>query len=123
MLVEGDRLPASSKHQVGVSLDYTHVIEDDNFVTFHVDGNYRSDFATNYNDTFENFVELDGYLSMNMAINWQKGRYTLGAYVRNLTNQEGISALTTVAVDIDPAVSRVFVQRPRTFGIKWGVDF
>ena len=60
---------------------------------------------------------------INLALNWSMDKFVVGLYVNNLTNEEGVAAVSTgQAADFLPS-AWAFLMRTRTIGISSSYRF
>ena len=122
---DGDRLPYVPEDQFSLSLDYTLPFDNGYQLMLHGDGNYRSDFTTQLNDqqALNNYMKLDGYTLWNAAATFGNDKWSAQAFVRNITDEEGLSSVFVLAANGGgPAAEfgrRGFVNRPRTIGLRF----
>ncbi|NIB38402.1 TonB-dependent receptor [Pseudomaricurvus alkylphenolicus] len=113
---KGDGIPGVSKQGISLFADYTLPLSDSEII-FHADASYRSDFETSFNSSFGNYAKLDGYEVVNVAVNWITEKFTVGGYINNLTNEEGVTATSTELAGALAESGFAYVMRPRTLGI------
>ncbi len=128
VLRKGDKLPYVSKNQASIALDYSRELNSGMSLDVHLDGNYRSDFTSQVNDTllFNNYVEFDGYSQWNSSIALSKDDWRLTLWSRNLTNESGLSSALVRNAGVSPAAEfgkRGFVSRPRAVGLRFTYFF
>ena len=120
---KGDAIPGVSEHAFSIFADYTMPLTNGSKLLFHVDGSYRSDFETSFNPAHLSYAKLDGFEVINLALNWSMDKFVVGLYVNNLTNEEGVAAVSTQqAADFLPS-AWAFLMRTRTIGISGSYRF
>ena len=120
---DGDPLAGVSEHTVSLMLDYFQPLANMGELHWHLDGSYRSDFATGFNSSIDNFAELDGFDVWNASLTWNTEKYSLGAFVKNITDEEGVTAVVNSRHATSPFDSRANTRRPRTYGIQGTIRF
>ena len=140
---DGDRLPWIPKSSFSLNGDYEWKIANgiDAFVgaTWAYVGKQRDNFIAGEVIGFEpdgDFIFLftpqrrvPSYNTLNLRAGAQIGKFTLEAFVRNVTNERGILSLTAITDELtggnplnNGAIRATFVQ-PRTFGFTLGAEF
>lgn len=120
---EGDPLPGVSEHTLSLLADYYQTLKDGNSVHYHLNVAHRSDFATTFNAATGNYAELEGFTILNGSITFELETWSIGAHVKNITNEDGVTGLVNNRHALVPEDSRAFVRRPRTFGISTSFKF
>jgi iron complex outermembrane recepter protein len=120
---KGDPLPGVSDHSLSIIADYTLPLRGGSELTFHMDASYRSDFSTAFNPLQPSYAELDGFELVNVSTVWSSGPLSVAAFVNNLTDEEGVTAVSTQRNDAYPQGSFAFVKRPRTYGLSVSYEF
>jgi len=83
--IKDNRLPFTSKWNVAAQADY--VVElGSGQLNFHIDADYQSKFYFDQNQSL--FAIQKGYVLWNARVAWEEADWTLGAWVKNLTNKE-----------------------------------
>jgi iron complex outermembrane receptor protein len=130
--VKGDRLPFTPKYAVSVNADYQWDFGADN--TASIGGSVRSlsqqsaNYDPAYLATFGHFARVRGYAVVDLRAGLSFGRYAINAYVNNLTNSGGITAVQNLLGvaglprNVNSAVG-TSVLRPRTFGFNLTAGF
>jgi len=129
--VKGDRLPFTPRYAVSVNADYQWALGGD--VTASVGGSIRSlsrqsgGYDPAYLAVFGHFPRVPAYEVVDLRASLSFGRYSIGAYVNNLTNAAGITstdALTANGFARNPGGAiGTGVIRPRTIGLTAAVGF
>lgn len=122
---KGDKLPGVPEHMVSWALDYHHPVNlfGESEVRLHVDGSYRSSVTTALTPTTPSFAKLDGFDIWNASLTWSKDQWQVGAFVKNLTDEPGITAVLLDFAAAEPKFSSAFMTRPRTVGVMLGYSF
>jgi outer membrane receptor protein involved in Fe transport len=66
--------------------------------------------------------ELDDYVTVDLRAGLYRGQWSLELYGKNLTNEEGVTALNAPGTLPDGAVGLALI-RPRTIGLSLGSSF
>jgi iron complex outermembrane receptor protein len=129
--VKGDRLPFTPKYSVGVNADYEWALGGD--VTASIGGSIRSlsrqsgSYDPAYLALYGHFPRVPAYEVVDLRAGLSFGRYSLNAYVKNLTDAAGITAtqaLTANGFSRNPnGAIGTGVIRPRTIGVSATVAF
>lgn len=119
--VSGDRLPNVSKQQVTVALDHSQPLAQDREFHARLDASYRSDFWTALPQS-PSATDLPGFALLNARAGFGFGKaWRVDAFIKNITNQEAATSVSTVP---GPEHDRAyFVGRPRTFGAEFNYSF
>ncbi|MDX1499808.1 MAG: TonB-dependent receptor [Woeseiaceae bacterium] len=128
VLQDGDPLPFVSENQLTLALDYKHPVMNDKELRWHLDGNYRSDFQAEPNDNLvpANQSKFDGYSLLNAGVALAGDAWTAQLFVKNLTNESGLSAAIVRNAETTPAAEygrRGWVSRPRSVGVRFTYNF
>ncbi|MFT4809499.1 MAG: iron complex outermembrane receptor protein [Paraglaciecola sp.] len=83
--IKDNRLPFTSKWNVAAQADYLVELNSGQ-LNFHIDADYQSTFYFDQNQS--PFAIQKGYLLWNARVAWEKANWTIGAWVKNLTNEE-----------------------------------
>ena len=122
----GDRLPYAPEWTVNLAADYEWALG--NTATAFVGGSVKligdraGAFDSNYQDTFGDRLQLDGYASADLRAGVQFDRFSINAYVRNVTDSRGLTSLGSFLLRPGTTLSASPI-RPRTFGVTVGADF
>jgi outer membrane receptor protein involved in Fe transport len=129
--VKGDRLPFTPKYSVSANADYQWAFGDD--VTASIGGSIRSlspqsgNYDPAYLAIYGHFPRVPAYEVVDLRASLSFDRYSINAYVTNLTNAAGITAtqaLTANGFFRNPnGAIGTGVIRPRTVGISATVGF
>ncbi len=83
--IKDNRLPFTSEWNIAAQADYVVELSSGQ-LNFHVDADYQSKF---YFDQNQNPLAIQkGYVLWNARVAWEKADWILGAWVKNLTNEE-----------------------------------
>ncbi len=122
---DGDELPGVPNHQVTASMDYFQqtALFGASDLHYRLDFSYRNKTDTALNDQVGNFAKLDGFPIWNASVNWSSGSWRVGAFVNNILDEDGITAVDFPfpAASTDGNVE--FLGRPRTMGVSVGYKF
>jgi outer membrane receptor protein involved in Fe transport len=120
---DGDRLPWVPKWNATVGLDYD----------FPLGGGWSGSAGATYNyvgSRKTDFLPVDGprltapsYHGINVHAGAYYGTWSLQAYVKNLTNQRGITSLTSETIDPQGSPFAASYVPPRTVGVNVTYDF
>jgi len=118
----GDRLPFVSRNQLTGSADYFLPVGA-NQLQFHIDANYRSSFNSeaNPNQFPSNFYHFSGYTQWNTFVELAADAWAFQLYVKNLTNESGLSAAIVRNANVTPLAEfgrRGWISNPRSIGIR-----
>jgi iron complex outermembrane receptor protein len=83
--IRDNRLPFTSKWNIAAQADYVVKLNSGQ-LNFHIDADYQSAFYFDQNQNL--FTMQDGYILWNARVAWGKDDWALGAWVKNLTNEE-----------------------------------
>lgn len=119
---DGDRLPGVPESIATWAADYVTPVKllGSDEIHFRVDGYYRSSVVTASSPTSAQFERLDGFAIWNASLNWYRDHWRVGAFVKNIGDEEGITAVLRDFAFADPLQSLDMLSRPRTFGISIG---
>ena len=124
--LDGDDLPGVPEHQASVAFNLFQPLDGGGEMHYYLNGSYRSKVKTALNAGgagnagFQDFAELDGYGLWNMGANWISDSWTVGIFVNNLGNEEGMTGVRTG----DPNFShRGYITRPRSYGVSLSYTF
>ena len=122
---DGNKLPGVPESIATWALDYTREITfmGGSQIHFRVDGYYRSSVVTASSSTSAQFERLDGFDIWNASLNWSNDQWRVSAYVKNLGDEDGITAVLRDFSIADPFQSLDMVTRPRTIGLMFGYTF
>ncbi len=130
--VKGDRLPFTPKYAVSVNADYQWALGGDS--TASIGGSIRSlsqqsaNYDPAYLATFGRFARVRGYAVVDLRAGLSFGRYAINAYVNNLNNSGGITAVQNLLGvaglprNVNGSVG-TSVLRPRTVGFNLTAGF
>jgi len=117
----GNRLPGVSKQQVTAAVEYAAPIGYGRDFHAGLDGAYRSNFWTRLPSS-PTAEDLPGFLLLNAraGVGFAE-RWRVDAFLRNITNQEAVTSISTIP---GPEHNRAdFVGRPRTIGLELNYSF
>ncbi len=122
----GDRLPYAPEWTANLAADYEWTVGDG--ATAFVGGNVKlvgdqaGNFDPNYLATFGSRMQLDGYASADLRAGVRFDRFSINAYVRNVTDSRGLTSLGSFLLRPGTTLSAAPI-RPRTFGVTVGAEF
>jgi len=128
----GDRLPYTPKWAGNLSVDYDWAIGGARAYVggnLHVSGDQPAAFSADYRAAFGHTLELDGYATVDLRAGIDFDRFSISAYIRNLTDAGGLVSATypyTVTPGVgasSPPLALVSSIRPRTIGVTLGARF
>lgn len=126
---DGDRLPFTPQWSGNLSVDYDWNISGN--ATAFVGGNLRlvgtqnADFDFDYRTTFGQQREIDGYavIDLRAGIHGANDRWSVEAFVKNLTNSRGRTSVFGAVGDLPNNVVGTGLIRPRTIGVTLTAGF
>lgn len=83
--IKDNRLPFTSKWNIAAQANYVMMLSSGQ-LNFHLDADYQSEFYFDQNQS--PFAMQDDYILWNARVAWENNNWTLGAWVKNLTNEE-----------------------------------
>jgi iron complex outermembrane receptor protein len=83
--IKDNRLPFTSKWNIAAQADYVVALSSGQ-LHFHLDADYQSKFYFDQNQS--PFASQKDYILWNTRVAWESASWTLGAWVKNLTNEE-----------------------------------
>ncbi|MDH7972337.1 TonB-dependent receptor [Sphingomonas sp. AR_OL41] len=129
----GDQLPYSPVWNANVSADYEWSVGPNARAyiggNIHLIADQAATFNTAYRAAYGRRLTLDGYQTVDLRAGVNFDRFSLGVYVKNLTNEYALSNVTyatTVPTAIggtNTPLARAVSIRPRTFGATLGFNF
>ena len=126
---KGNRLPGAPEHMLNGALRYTRPIGDLLF-NARLDGFYQSETRNAVSQSALFNVDLDGFAIFNAVATVSSDSWDLSAWVKNITNEEGVTGRYTEAyMGTLPAEgyfgngSKDLISLPRTFGATLGFRF
>ena len=120
MAMDGDPLPGVPEHQASLTVNHFAPLSDGEELHTYLSASYRDEVETSFNPVFADYATVDGYTTVNMGVNWVSDKYSLGVYVNNLTNEEG---LTGVRLSGPTFNDHGFLIRPRSYGVAFKYSF
>lgn len=118
---DGDAMPGVPEHMAALSLDYFFPLDSGAEIHANVNGNYRSSVVSFANRTFGDFAKLNGFSIWNASLAWNKGKVTVGAFVNNIGDEEGVTGARIRRPDAFD--DRAFIGRPRHYGLLASYSF
>lgn len=122
---DGDPLPGVPEHQATWALDYVRPVNffGESMIHFRVDGSYRSSVVTASSTNAVQFENVSGFDMWNASLNWSNEHWRVGAYVRNIADEIGITQVVRDFAIAGPTENLDFVSRPRTIGVMIGYTY
>ncbi len=112
---KGDKIPNVAATQYSLSLKYDHPVGDGMSVQVIGDATYRGDTNTEFRPDSPFNIELDSYTQFDLVVNLAVNEhFTIGAYVKNLSNEVGV--IDGIGTFQDP--QSIVAIRPRTIGAR-----
>ncbi|MDB5577610.1 MAG: TonB-dependent receptor [Bradyrhizobium sp.] len=129
----GDQLPYSPVWNANLSADYDWAVGGNARAyiggNIHLAADQAAGFNPAYRTAYGRRLTLDGYQTVDLRAGVKFDRFSIGLYVKNLTNEYALTNLTyafTVPVPIggtNTGLARATSVRPRTFGATLGFNF
>ena len=116
----GDRLPGVPEHQASLAVNYYQPTENGQ-LNYYLNGSYRGDVDSNFNASFGNYANLDGFSIWNLGVNWDMDKYTVGVFVNNASNEEGMTGVS--GIERPAFAHRAALTRPRSYGVSFSYNF
>jgi outer membrane receptor protein involved in Fe transport len=124
--VKGDRLPYTPKFSIGINGDYEWSIGTDTTAFVGSSLRFLSKVPADYDPAFRAQFARQRYLPSYEVVDLRAGvefaRFSVEAYVKNLTNSEGKTSASTVGNVPNGAIVTGII-RPRSFGLTLGASF
>lgn len=122
---DGSRLPGVPEHMTTWALDYMRPsnLLGPSQIHFRVDGSHRSSVVTASSPISPQFEELDGFAIWNASLAWSNDHWRVGAFVQNIGDEKGITAVVRDFAIARPEEALDFLSRPRTFGLMTGYTY
>jgi outer membrane receptor protein involved in Fe transport len=116
----GDKLPSVPNVQATLVLDYKRPLASGAALQFDLNGSYRGRNQSALNDTFPSFAVFSGFSIWDVSANYLKNGYSVGLFVKNLTNQPGETASFAQFPDFEHVG---YIGRPLTAGVRFTYRF
>lgn len=127
--VAGARLPGTPEHMINAAIDYTTDIGSWTSFT-RLDGYYQSSTRNVVGNSPLFDVTMDGFAILNATQTFSKGPVSLSLWLKNITNEAGVTGVYTEAyMGTAPAseyygnANKELIALPRTFGATLRYDF
>lgn len=121
---DGAELPLAPEHTFSLSLDYTHELDNDMYWVTQANMYYQSDSLNWLGDDPARQANIDGFAVVNLSTRLSADDWDLTLYIKNLTNEEGVTGLITEGhMGTAPEEnflgnsSRNYISLPRTIGL------
>ena len=136
--LSGQQLPGAAEHTASASLNWDQGLANGWTWVNNLQAYYQSDTVNAINTVSPESspsavrfqADLDSFTLLHMSTGLDFGRWQARLFVRNLTNEEGVTGLFTEAyMGTDPSQnyfgngSKQFLTLPRTIGISFTADF
>jgi iron complex outermembrane receptor protein len=125
--LEGDPLPYVPDWSLSLSGDYEWPVMDSATAyvggTISTTGDRTADFSTRTPAPESRIREVPSYESIDLRAGIEFGRWSLEAYVKNLTDERGITSLVGDGTLLPNEAIGVAIIRPRTIGLTIGASF
>jgi outer membrane receptor protein involved in Fe transport len=119
----GEEMAGVSENTASIMLDYIQPLASGKNIVYHLDGSYRSDFKTTFNEAAGNYAELDGFSIFNASVSLESETVNYTLFVRNLGDEEGVTGAVNNRHALAPFASRAYTMYPRTVGFKMSYNF
>ena len=129
----GDQLPYSPVWNANLSADYEWSVGPDARAyvggNIHLTADQAAGFNTAYRTAYARRLTLDGYQTVDLRAGVNFDRFSLGVYVKNLTNEYALTnvsyafTIPTAIGGTNTPVARATSIRARTFGATLGFNF
>lgn len=122
---DGNKLPGVPESIGTWAVDY---VQPANFfgaseLHLRVDGYYRSSVVTASSPLSAQFERLDGFDIWNASLSLYNDKWRVSAYVKNLTDELGVTAVLRDFAVAGLTQSTDVITRPRTIGLNFGYSF
>ena len=121
---DGDELPLAPEHTLSLTLEYTQELDGDMYWVTNLTGYYQSDSKNWLGDSPTHQSTIDGFSILNASTKISSESWDLTLYVKNITNEEGVTGrITEGHMGTDPDEnffgnsSKDYISLPRTIGI------
>jgi iron complex outermembrane receptor protein len=128
----GARLPGVAEHVASLNISHYTEIFGDIEMTTRLSGYYQSDSVNSVQPTSQVYDEFDGFAIFNTSVNFIKDNWALSVYVKNLSNEEGITGSypsTYLSTDTGAFENyygnnqKDYIAAPRTIGVSLSYQF
>jgi len=119
VLRDGDSIPGIPENSLTLGLDYDHSISffgTPTDVNWHIDGAFRDEVQSNFNEDSPNFYIMDDFWMWNASVSFATESWRTSIFVRNLGDEEGITGGSSEST-FGTRGQQFFVVRPRTIGL------
>jgi iron complex outermembrane recepter protein len=121
--LSGNALPRAPEWTLTGTAGYTVDLGASGGLNFRTDLRYQSEiFFTQFNRPL---ISQGGFMTANAAVTWtsENDRYTVGAFVNNLTNKTFFTEVLESGAFNPQLVAQAYVAPPRTYGLRAAVKF
>jgi len=119
----GNTLPRSPEFTGTATISYTFDLAKSGSLNARADARYQSSmFFTQFNRPL---ISQDSFATVNAALTWTDAsdRFSLGAYVQNLTNKTFFTEVLESGAFNPQLVGQAYVAPPRTYGVRASASF
>ncbi|MCG8380454.1 MAG: TonB-dependent receptor, partial [Proteobacteria bacterium] len=122
---DGNKLPGVPESIGTWAVDYMQPVNwlGASELHFRVDGYYRSSVVTASSPLSAQFERLDGFDIWNASLSLYNDRWRVSAYVKNLTDELGVTSVLRDFAVAGLTQSTDIITRPRTIGLNVGYSF
>jgi iron complex outermembrane recepter protein len=120
MAYAGDKLPSVPTVEATLVLDYRHPLSNGATLQADLNGSYRGRNQSALNDNFSSYAVFSPFSIWNISVNYLKNGYSVGAFVKNIGNEQAETASTT---QWDSYEHVGFIGRPLTAGVRFSYRF
>jgi len=122
--LDGDPLPFVPDWSFGLSADYEWAVGNQSTAYMGATLGYTGDrpIGSAYRNADGNLRELDSYTTLNIRTGLDTGRWFCEAYIKNLTDELGITSVSNANLAYTGNVT-IGMITPRTVGVSAGVKF
>lgn len=123
-IFDGDPMPGVPEHSLAMGLDYKHPFPFASGLelNWHIDGSFRDETQSAFNPGSANFYTMDSFWIWNGSVTLDAEKWSLGLFVRNLGNEEGITGGSGERL-FGTRAQHFFVSRPRTVGLSFSYHY
>jgi len=121
----GSRLPGVPESMASWTFDYVRPTNlfGPSEVHLRVDGFYRSSVVTAASQVSPQYTRLGGFDIWNASLTWSNDHWQVGAFVQNIGDEDGITAVVRDFAIARPEENISFLTRPRTIGLMLGYTY
>lgn len=127
---DGAKLPTTPEDTLSLSLDHTYSLNGDMYLITRLNAYYQSESLNYLGDSDKFQADIDGFTLLNASTRLSTDDWDLTLYIKNLTNEEGVTGLISENhMGTDPAEqffgnsSKDYISLPRTIGVSMSYRF